>query len=704
MELEVKYCNNIDSAKITLSEKKLNIKFAPNGTGKTTISMAIQYSLEDGGNSLENLTPFKLRDSNPDSICPQVRGIDHFASVMCFNEDYVNNFTFQKEELLADSFDIFIRNENYRELEREIEGITRKIRRNFSDHSEVETLKSDLKELSGAFKLTKTGISKSSKGMKGLSCGNKIQHIPPGLESFSPFIQSEKNVSWIAWQVRGYDFSELADSCPFCTSDAAGKKEQIQQVGREYNKATIKNLVDLIQVIEKLGDYLSVDTQEKLSEITTLKDCPEKEHEVYLVNVKKQLDGFVEKLEKLKTLSGFDFKDGENVSEKLKKYKLDLHFFSHLDSDKTQEAVLSINSSIDELIEQAGVLTGKINMQRRSIQNVIKKHQKGINDFLAYAGYKYKVELSGSDDNLRLKLLHYEYNKHILGGRQHLSFGERNAFSIVLFMYECLSKKPDLIILDDPISSFDKNKKYAILEKLFRQDSELCLKGKTVLMLTHDIEPIIDTIKTLKAFRNQTTASYLRYSHGEIVESFINANDIQTFGSICDEVVNSDNDDIIKLIYLRRYYEITEDKGDAYQVLSNLFHKRSTAKDFREETDAEGNHPVMNEEKFNAGCRKIQECISGFNYRAIVNLLLNITFLHSLYNECNNGYEKLQLFRLLVPVEDVKNSVIKKFINETYHIENEFICQLNPNKFDTIPEYVIQQCNKQVDDYSMIES
>ncbi|MCI5160832.1 MAG: AAA family ATPase [Candidatus Electrothrix sp. AX5] len=705
MELEVKHCNNLDYAKIRLSKNKLNIKFAPNGTGKTTISTAIQYSLENSGNSLENLKPFKLRESNPDNSCPHVRGIDHFASVMSFNEDYVNQFTFQPEELLSNSFDIFIRDDFYKKLEQEIEKITHKIKTNFSDNSEVETLKSDLKELSGAFKLTKTGLSKASKGMKGLSCGNKIQHIPTGLEPFSPFIQSEKNVSWIDWQIKGYAFSELATSCPFCTSDATGKKEQIQRIGQEYNKTIIKNLIDLIKVVDKLGNYLSTNTQQMLSKITTLKESPEKKHEIYLVNVKEQLDEFVDKLEKLKMLSGFDFKAGENVTEKLNKYRLDLHFFSHLDSSKTREAVSSINKSIDELIDQAGLLQGKINRQRSSMQKVIGKHQEGINDFLKYAGYRYKVELSGSDDNLQLKLLHSDYNEHIAGGRQHFSFGERNAFAIVLFMYECLSKCPDLIILDDPISSFDKNKKYAILEKLFRQHSKSCLKGKTVLMLTHDIEPIIDTIKTLKQFCNQTTASHLRYSHGIITESFINANDIQTFGNICDEIIKSNKDIIIKLIYLRRYYEITEDKGDAYQVISNLLHKRTSPKDFREEMDDDGNYPMMDDHKFNVGCDKIKNRVSGFNYDAILNLLLNFNFLHSLYNnDCQNGYEKLQLFRFLLPAEEVKSSVIRKFINETYHIENEFICQLNPNKFDTIPEYVIEECNKELESFSMIAS
>ena len=56
------------------------------------------------------------------------------------------------------------------------------------------------------------------------------------------------------------------------------------------------------------------------------------------------------------------------------------------------------------------------------------------------------------------------------------------------------------------------------------------------------------------------------------------------------------------------------------------------------------------------------------------------------------SYEKLQIFRLLDL--DIENSVVQKFINETYHIENEFICQLDPARFDTIPEYVISECDR----------
>jgi wobble nucleotide-excising tRNase len=77
-------------------------------------------------------------------------------------------------------------------------------------------------------------------------------------------------------------------------------------------------------------------------------------------------------------------------------------------------------------------------------------------------------------------LRHEEYERSLSKGDQFLSFGERNAFALVLFMYESISKNVDLVVLDDPISSFDRNKKFALIEMLFMR--ERSLKDRTVLM------------------------------------------------------------------------------------------------------------------------------------------------------------------------------------------------------------------------------
>jgi ABC-type hemin transport system ATPase subunit len=88
MNIEIKQCNNITVAKVVIEPGKLNIKFAPNGTGKSTISKAIQFASANNQQALAELLPFKFRENNPNKIISEVIGVEHYESVMCFNEEY----------------------------------------------------------------------------------------------------------------------------------------------------------------------------------------------------------------------------------------------------------------------------------------------------------------------------------------------------------------------------------------------------------------------------------------------------------------------------------------------------------------------------------------------------------------------------------------------------------------------------------------
>ncbi|NRA78403.1 MULTISPECIES: hypothetical protein [unclassified Pseudoalteromonas] len=702
MDIKINNCNSINTADISIALNKLNIKFAPNGTGKSTISKAILFASMNDEADLASLLPFKLREDNPDNIQPEVIGVEPDFKVLCFNEEYVNKFTFQPDELVNNSFDIFIRTDSYKEKEEEIQGFIQEVRVQFDNSPDLDAFLTHLQELSSAFKVTASGsLAKTSTGAKALSGANKIDHIPKGLESYKPFIQSEKSVTWVDWQSKGHnEFSHLSESCPFCTNDSTDQKAIIARVGDEYDKNLIKNLVKIVSVIDELGEYFSDGALEKLTVIKSLENGLEKEHETFLVTVKSQIDDLVLKLTKLKSLTGFDFEDGDNVREKLDAYKIDLQFFDVLNSDKTKEAIDTINQSVDGLIQKAGPLQGKLNQQRAEMRRLVEKHQQDINDFLTFAGYRYQVQIVGKGEQSQLKLRHLDLASHLSGGSQHLSFGERNAFSIVLFMYECIAKNPNLIILDDPISSFDKNKKYAIMQMLFRREARECFKGRTVLMLTHDVEPIIDTLRSVRGqFNNQVSAAYLQLKNGEIREQRINSDDIKTFVQICEQILQSNIDPIIKLIYLRRRYEVLGDLGDAYQVLSNIFKKRIEPVDHRIES-VEGETQLMHANVLGTGVNEICEFIPvlATEYDALVAMFNDGEHIKGLYHASTNGYEKLQLTRILSDIDGIRNSVIRKFINETYHIENEFIFQLNPTQFDLIPEYVVKECDKIIAD------
>jgi len=286
---------------------------------------------------------------------------------------------------------------------------------------------------------------------------------------------------------------------------------------------------------------------------------------------------------------------------------------------------------------------------------------------------------------MRLKHLNFEDN--IENSAMHLSFGERNAFSIVLFMYECLTKNPDLVVLDDPISSFDKSKKFAILEMLFRGEDSF--RDKTVLMLTHDIEPAIDMIKIFggRHFQPMPVASFLKSRTGTIYEIEISKSDILSFAQICDENIKSCDNDIIKSIYLRRHYEVVDDKGIEYQLLSNLFHKRVAPQIIENDTER-----VMTQAEIDSASTSIQEKLASFDYSMLINKVLDDSVMVDTYHTAQNGYEKLQIFRI-INKDNHRNSVIKKYINESFHIENEHIMQLNPHKYDFVPDHIIVECD-----------
>lgn len=694
MELTIKNCNNIESGKIEITNNKLNIKFGINGTGKSTIARAIKYCI-DSPDKLKELVPFKLRKPE-NEIVPEVAVPEEIKSVMIFNEEYLNQFLFKEDELISSSYEIFINTEEYQNSTNQIERLLSEIKKVYSENEDLDKIISDFENLSKSFATTQSGLSKSSALYKGLKEGNKIQHIPESLKGYSKLIKDKSCVSWLDWQNKGEQFLDISDDCPYCTSPTTEKKETIKSVSTFYDKNVIRNFTVIIDALKNLGEYFSEDANSILHTITEKQTGLEDSEMNYIVAVKQQIDDLLYKLKSLKNISPLSFSEDDKIEEKLNDLKIKIDLFDRFKAPKTTLIIDSLNKSLDTVLEKVGLLQGEIIKQKRLVKLLIQKHKDSINSFLINAGYKYTVEIINDESsNYKLLLRHIESDGIINGGKQHLSFGERNAFSLVLFMYEALHKKPDLIILDDPISSFDKSKKYAIMHMLFRGKSSECFLNKTVLMLTHDLDPIIDTVKVLKEFGNLCEANFLSTRKGLLSETRIRKQNILSFSQICKVVLESDLNEIIKLIYLRRNFEIIDDLGNEYQVLSNLFHKRKR-EDCKDQRKEIGNDS-MDEADMDLGIDKIKKIISSFDYDILLAKIEDTAFLKTLYNETQNSYAKLNIFRLIYEekIPEIP-SVLRKFINETFHIENELISQLNPNEYDLIPNFILEECDKYI--------
>jgi len=693
MEVAVKNCNNIANGMIEIKEDRLNIKYAINGSGKSTVAMAIWHCIKDrynGTQNIYNLTPFK--NKGVDDGKPEVAGIEHLSSVEIFNEDYVNNFVFQPDELLKSSNDVFIRDETYEAGMKEIEEHVDTLQQLFYEDKDIDGLIKDLNELSESFgKPVKSGIHGSSAIAKAFSDGNKVQNIPEGLEDYKVFIQGENNTRWVKWQIDGKMYLETSNNCPYCVGDIQDKKEKIERISQEYDPKKIENLNKIISVFKRLDKYFSEDTKAKINDFVDCIDGYTNDQIEYLLEIKGQIDRLNQKFVNAQRLGFTSLKDVDKVIEGLQEHKIDIELFPHLDSQSTRDKVEGVNSQIEKLLDKAGDLQGCINIQKKHIESLVRDNKAEINDFLKNAGYHYTVDLIEDETgNYKLKLLDSELSSEVTNAKQCLSFGERNAFALLLFMYDAIKKKPDLIILDDPISSFDKNKKYAIVDMLFSK--EKAFRGKTVLMLTHDFEPLIDMLQHHSDRFEMPNAAFIENNHGELVEREITREDIQAFIEVINSNVSSDIHIINQLVYLRRLFEVTANKSWGYELLSNLFHKRIEPLVF----DEKGSRK-MTDKNIQEGSNEIKEKIPDFDYDELLAIVTDKNKMIELYNESGNNYEKLHIYRILCDNEQhVASNIIRKFINEAFHLENDYIFQLNPSKYQLVPQYVIDECDMHI--------
>lgn len=689
--ITIRDCNSIDAAVIALSRGALNIKYGPNGIGKSTIARALTLRAEGDDQLSEKLTPFKYRDK--DAPRPSVQGADDISKVMTFNDDYVSTFVFRPDEVLENSFEIFINTEEYRAG---VEGIAARfdaLKQTFADEPEFDAALTGFEELRDAFNLTKGGaLAKSSKAFKGIGVGGKMAQIPESLQGYKSFIESEDPATWIKWQATGKAYLELSDNCPFCSTSNLDKAVAIK-LSEEYDSTSVRNLSNLRAVIDRVGQYLAPETLSKLTDLTKSIAGLTPEQDSFVLSLRGAVVTLLTKLAAVKSLSFHVLKEEADVAVLLNDLKIDLTYLSVLDSEVTRSVVDLINEKLANAISEINEINAQIGKQKSRVKKIIRENQNAINSFLTSAGYRYAVRIEPSDGSYRMLLEHVDFSGHIKSAHEHLSYGEKNAFALVLFMHDVQHRKPDLVVLDDPVSSFDKTKKFAILHQLFRGENSL--RGTTTLLLTHDIEPAIDMVRTGTAKKFQAVkpaVHFLSGRNGVVTEKLVAAADIATFTEVCEKNIDSATDAVIKCIYLRRLSEVHGSKGLSYELLSSLLHVRDTPSRMMNLVELE---PLTGEE-IGVATAEVQKHISDFEYDTVLAEIKDAGALRRRFHATSVGYEKVQLFRIMLALDPEKmkgDEVFIKFVNQTFHIENEYVMQLNPRDFDAIPEFVIAACS-----------
>lgn len=344
------------------------------------------------------------------------------------------------------------------------------------------------------------------------------------------------------------------------------------------------------------------------------------------------------------------------------------------------------------------------------IQNTIEESEDDINNFLETAGINYRFQIDPTSEISSKTELKYCGNSgetyDVEDIKESLSWGERNSISLILFMYYSLQKEVDLIVLDDPISSFDKNKKYAILYRLFNdKEKSKTFYNKTVLLLTHDLEPIID-LKTKYYFSNgKGNGYYLTNTNGMLSEFKIDTKRdiLPTTLMYRSEFENKDLDIVLRIAALRKYIEYTENNCLNENMPYNIISCIMKCKPRNEVNIGNKKRNKMGDDQFNRGCQKIKEYLqaSDFDYNGLLNNEFASEKLIEKYESEKNNYYKVQLFRAYYAQRNKlnkglnkKDPIIKKFADESFHIENDYSHCLDYRKYDIVPHHVMEKIDE----------
>ena len=695
----IKNCNNIKEASITIERCNLNIKFAINGTGKSTIAKALNNK-ED----LSLLKPFG-KDEIPYVECDQ-----KFNNVEIFDSGFVNNVVFNGSNVIENSFEVFIKSDKYDQQRKNINDLLNELKQKIIESGDLNKLNELLIKLSSKINYKKEKNTIDSRGMySSIKSEKNIFNIPKELNKYALFLSDkEKNILWSDWKNKGktYDYGEI---CPYCAEKFKQDHEKENEAfNLYYTKANVSNLTEFSNIINNTKVYLNTENLQKIEKCIK-ENISSAEKDLIFTKFMSEVTYLKEKIYNITTFDSYKIEkeDISNLSNILLDLKISYENLEYFNNKILTKSIYAINSSIDEMIGKISDLQKEIGKMNSLVISKMSSCKKEINSFLKLAGFNYEFDIiKDGDEKNSITILKYVNSENekiqVSDIEKHLSWGEKNAFALVLFMYYALSKNPDLIILDDPISSFDGNKKYAIINRLFSNKGDYVdsFYNKTVLMLTHDFEPIIDFGINHKPTK-ETNMWYLKNNDGVIKEQKISipSDVLSTIKFYYNESINEENNIISRICFLRKYLEHISTKKsseeNAYDILSSIIH----GDNLRRKIDNE-HYEDLSITEIKNGEEWIRQFIKSFDSHKILTDNLNNRYILENYKMETNNYKKLQLFRVYLELSDnrdklkEKNSIVLKFIDEIYHIENDYIFSLDLIKFDIIPDFIINSINE----------
>lgn len=724
ININFKNCRNIASVKdggIPISPNKLNVIFAANGTGKTTFAKVCEYLSSDTKSKtevLERLKSFKyLANPEDTDLAPSITDSKTSLKVATFNEEWVESHCFQPDSLRDNTFKLFVESAEYRSLASkrdEAIGILLSTVNGEGISKLIGTFNSVTK---GTGSLTKSNeFNRASAVANAYQNGSPLGDIPGHLNKVIDSFPSVKRAQWAQWHMEGKQYTSRDNlRCPYCGN---GEDDTIDQCLAYDENLTDKSLKAWLKVSTAIGEHASLFDPQAIHTIEAVLSAdhdPTDEDNDRFKQLAKEVTNTAATLSQLRNISVTGQYNSPEVHSTLKTAREAITLPSQFFSEDVKKLINEALEAIDTALQNFEKIESLANEQNELIARAVRSKENEFNTFLEEAGYPYKIEISLSDKDEAALILKDANTAHPASKtKECLSYGERNAITLILFLYEVLESKPDLIIFDDPISSFDGDKRFAILYTLFSENQKLIAENlfeKTTIILTHDLLIVSDLFRVVRDSLEipRISGMFLRVDdQGILSRTKITRNDVESYPRMIGNKAQTSTDSFIKLVYARRYIELMKGVDDtptsAWHILSSLFHKKSQVRTLKGEP--------LGDNEYTQGIGTIEKLIGeSFDYKNWHERIKDGSqYLIERYNDENlSPYERLQVVRILIINNEDKlfendKTIQIRYADETYHLGGDYLFQLDPNKFQQTPNNVEKWCNSVIDEYKTMYS
>lgn len=699
MEIELENVGAINKGTITFDDDKINVIYGSNGIGKTTILAAIQAKLNGTfDNDQSAFVPFFNKSAQPKITLKSCS----ISNILTFNRNYVDSYLYNSDDIANNSYSLIAKTQNYDD---EIQAINQQIL-DVRKSSSAPILNEFCKTINNV--QSEINFNESKNGQVRIKANSKIgkslkEQIKQEVEldsSLSKYSAFKGILNWIDWIKTGIDILGQANVqiCPFCGNDLSDDElHGVHSISSKGTSKKFQNNINARNALLAINRFINEEGKKAITDFCNKKEPLGNVDASYLKNNIERLEKEAEKLFRWQNwlpVSASDI-DQKGLLDHIAKSKIDLSIFDG-SSKELLEALNSYNNSLEKLEKEANRLAIDLSKLNAEKSKLIERFKKPINQFLKLSGIPYEVSVELLDDKAFTHLRYSGVNENVSDVKKSLSYGEYNAIALCLFALEAINTKNTLIALDDPISSYDSEKRASILISLFcDRNSGLCLKGKTIVILTHDFETLVPFFKwpRLNA-KEQVSAWHLISKNNELTENKIDESQIKNMAVLEKEMAKNEKlPFLIRVVHLRKFYQLIDFDGDEYQFLSCLTHEDSEHE--KPVIKINGRFQDMNEEKISSVETELKEFLGEGSFDEWKEKVGDNQSLLQTYNNETNDYNKLIIARQIIRnhfKKEASQTLLKTYITDTYHVDSEHIFGFE-SQFDNVPRYILDICD-----------